>query len=124
MKSEILSLANMAGGAVLERFNIEMQKVIQNISDPNTDARKKRSVTIKVTVAPNEQRNMAVLYIETKSSLLPAVPVNTSIVIDMDKGGNIVAAELFSNDPAQRMIDPGTGEIVDGVSAAKLTVAK
>ena len=124
MSEDLLTLANMAGGAVLERFNIEMQKVITNIADPNTDPKKKRSVTIKVTVSPNEQRNMAVLDIETKPVLVPAMPVNTSIVIDRDKKGNVVAAELLSNHPMQRMIDTETGEIVDGISSAKLTAVK
>jgi len=124
MSEDLLTLANMAGGAVLERFNIEMQKVITNIADPNTDPKKKRSVTIKVTVSPNEQRNMAVLDIETKPTLVPAMPVNTSIVIDRDKKGNVVAAELLSNHPVQRMIDVETGEIVDGISSAKLTAVK
>lgn len=124
MPEQLLTLANLAGGAVLERFNIEMGKVIANVADPNTDAKKKRTVTIKVTVSPNADRSMATLEIETKAGIMPAVPVSTVIAIDTDYRGNAVAGELLSNHPDQRMIDPDTGEIVDGVSSAKLSAVK
>ena len=39
------SLIDMANGAIKERLDYEMGRVIQNISDPNTKATAKRTIT-------------------------------------------------------------------------------
>lgn len=43
---EITNLSEMSNGAVNERFNYELQKVVENICDPNTDPKKKRKITL------------------------------------------------------------------------------
>ena len=40
MDQEKVSLATVGGGAAIERFDIALQQVINNILDVNTDARK------------------------------------------------------------------------------------
>lgn len=42
-------LSTMANGGVQEKFVQELKKVTENILDPNTDAKKKRTVTITLT---------------------------------------------------------------------------
>lgn len=42
------SLIDMANGAIKERLDYEMGRVIQNISDPNTKATAKRTITVKI----------------------------------------------------------------------------
>jgi len=37
-----INLATLAGGAAQERFNYELQKVLENISDANTEPKTKR----------------------------------------------------------------------------------
>lgn len=49
-----MTLANLGGGAAVERFQEELQKVITNILDPNTEAQAKRSVVLKVTIKPEK----------------------------------------------------------------------
>lgn len=50
------SLIDMANGAIKERLDYEMGRVIQNISDPNTKATAKRTITVKITLEPDEER--------------------------------------------------------------------
>lgn len=111
MQSQI-DLSTFAGGAVAERFNIELQRVIENIADPNTDPKKARTLTLKLTIKADENRDVASVDIETKAGLVPAKPVVTKIVIDQDSDGNVVAAELKSGIKDQMMIDDD-GDVAD-----------
>lgn len=61
------SLIDMANGAIKERLDYEMGRVIQNISDPNTKATAKRTITVKITLEPDEERQ----HVEV-SATLPA----------------------------------------------------
>lgn len=49
--SNATSLLDMANGAIKERIDYEMGRVMQNISDPNTKASAKREITLKITLA-------------------------------------------------------------------------
>jgi hypothetical protein len=61
----MIDLADFAGGAVSERFNQELKKVLENIADPNTDPKKARTVTVKVTLKADENRDIADVDIST-----------------------------------------------------------
>lgn len=89
-----LTIANMARGALVEQFDAEFEKVLDNIVDPNTDPKKARKIQITIEIKPNEKRNMADIKFQTKSNLVPANTVSTAIIIDRDKDGNVAAAEL------------------------------
>ena len=52
---EKLSLANLGGGAAVEKFDTELQKVLDNIADPNTVENAGREVTLKVKIKPKER---------------------------------------------------------------------
>lgn len=54
-----LNVSTLSQGGAVERFQDELTRVIANITDPNTPAKKARTVTLKMTIKPNEQRNMA-----------------------------------------------------------------
>ena len=47
------SIIDMAQGAVVERIDYEMSRMIDNIIDPNTDPKKKRTLTIKIDITPD-----------------------------------------------------------------------
>lgn len=49
-----LSIETLCGGAVQERINRALRKVSDNILDPNTEAKKKRSISLTLTFIPNE----------------------------------------------------------------------
>lgn len=46
------SIMSMARGAFEERVDYEMDKVIQNILDPNTKATAKRKITLTIELTP------------------------------------------------------------------------
>lgn len=48
METNVSSLLDMANGAIKERLDYEMGRVIQNIGDPNTKAAAKRTITVKI----------------------------------------------------------------------------
>lgn len=81
-------------GAVIERVNVELEKVLQNILDPNTKAKAKRSVLLKITLTPSESREIAEVEIATESKLAPMTPLETAISLGMDRKGTVDASEL------------------------------
>lgn len=114
-----LSMSNMARGALSEQFEVELEKVLENIVDPNTDAKKTRKITISMEFKPNDKRNMAQIKCQAKSSLVPANTVETAILINKGKD-SIVAAELGQETYGQMEIqDNGqieqTGNVINYV---------
>lgn len=96
MQEQMVSLATMGNGAVIERADEEIQKVLSNIVDPNTDPTKVREVTIKLTIRPNEDRDVASVHIGVSSKLASATPVHTTMMIGCV--GKLVAATERYND--------------------------
>ncbi|MCT4573522.1 replication terminator protein, partial [Bacillus thuringiensis] len=52
----MIDLNSFADGALFERVNIELKKVLENIADPNTDPKKVRKINITIAVAGDQQR--------------------------------------------------------------------
>jgi hypothetical protein len=110
--NKIIDLNTFANGALAEKVNIEMQKALDNIADPNTDHKKARKVTVSITLKANEKRNLANVVIDTKSTLVPAVGVETDLIIDYTPSGEITGKELKSGIPGQSYIS-SDGEVLD-----------
>lgn len=64
-----LSIPNLCNGGLVERLHGEMRRAVENILDPNTEAKKARKVTLTITIKPNEHRNMAEVE-QTSSSFI------------------------------------------------------
>lgn len=109
---EKLSFSTLAGGGVEEKLQFALDEVAANIADPNTDAKKTRKVTMTLTLKPNEQRTIANLEIDVKTSLAAPIGINTTLMIDIDEKGNAVAQEIYGKDPKQGTIDYETGEVI------------
>lgn len=109
---KIIDLNTFAGGALAEKVNIEVQKVLENIADPNTDHKKARKVTVSITFKANEKRNLANVVIDTKSALTPSLGVESELIIDYTSSGEVTGAELKSGIPGQSFISDN-GEILD-----------
>lgn len=104
-----LTISNLAKGALVEQFEDELEKVLDNIVDPNTDPKKARKIQITFEIKPNDKRNMADIKFQTKSSLVPVNTVSTAIIIDKDKDGNVAAAELCQEVYGQLKFDNDGG---------------
>jgi len=108
-----LSFSTLAGGGVEEKLQYALDEVAENIADPNTDAKKTRKVTMTLTLKPNEQRTIANLEVDVKTSLAAPVGISTTLMIDQDQNGKIVASEIYGKDPNQGTLDYETGEVID-----------
>lgn len=90
---ERFTLAEIGGGATVERFDLAMQEVLDNIQDPNTDPKKERAVTLKVKLIPDEDRGVGKYLIEVTSKLQPIKPLPGRVFLGIDKDGRGVASE-------------------------------
>lgn len=108
-----LSFSTLAGGGVEEKLQFALDEVAKNIADPNTDAKKARKVTMTLTLKPNEQRSIANMSIDVSTSLAAPVGISTTLMIDRDKEGKVVASEIYGKDPKQQTIDFDNGEVTD-----------
>lgn len=99
------SLLQMAKGAIQERVDYEVSKVIDNILDVNTDPIAKRKVTLTVEMKPDEDRSVVKITATAKSTLAPTVPIGTSLVITADENGEMMLAEIVPQVPGQMRMD-------------------
>lgn len=72
------SIMSMARGAFEESVDYEMDKVIQNILDPNTKATAKRKITITIELTPDDERRTIGVSVTAKSTLAATNPVATA----------------------------------------------
>lgn len=103
-----LSVENLYGGAILERLSEELQKALLNIQDINTPAKKPRTITMKLKITPNEQRNVASVQVVCSSSLQPAEAIETSISMGTDiRTGELYADEIGAGENIEQNVMPG-----------------
>ncbi|MGM0182207.1 hypothetical protein IGK74_001127 [Enterococcus sp. AZ150] len=105
-------LSSLAEGALQERFNYELAKVAANCMDVNTDSKKKRKITINISVTTDDLRQDIYLDFETKSTLAPRENVGTRVLIDQS-GDEIYANELLTNQRGQMFFDPKDATLKD-----------
>ena len=100
------SILESSRGAILERVDYEMGKVIDNIMDPNTKATAKRKITVTLELIPGSDRRTITLNTTAKSTLVPSDPVTTSLYISSQPGtGEMVVAEMVPQIPGQMNMD-------------------
>jgi hypothetical protein len=84
--AEYVRLDNLGGGAAAELFEREMQKVLENIADPNTPYDKKREIALKVSILPNEERSLAAVEIGVSLKLPGTKPYQTYFSMGIENG--------------------------------------
>ena len=112
MAEEKLSFATLAGGGVEEKLQYALKEVAANIADPNTDAKKARSITMKITIKPNESRQVSNAEINVTTSTAAPKGISTTLLIDRDEKGQAVVSEMYGKDPNQGVVDFETGEVI------------
>lgn len=91
---EVITLASLKGGAVVEMFDENLQKVIENIADPNTDPEKVRTITLKFKIKPDKSRSVASIDMSADCKLANFKPPQTMMQIGYLTGGEVVASEI------------------------------
>lgn len=123
------NLEEFAGGKLSVQLNKALEKVTENIQDPNTDAQKVRKINVSISLRPNDERNFVSTTVETKLNLAPELGATTALSMGRDlRTGEVEAVEIFNQIPGQmnvedvidqeedepqKAFDPGTGEIYE-----------
>lgn len=90
-----LTIGNLAKGVVNEKFETELERVLDNILDVNTDQGKVRKITITLEIRPSKsRRDLVSVLCQAKSTLVPEEKVATELFIGKDKSGKIQVQEL------------------------------
>ena len=99
-------LSKFAGGAVQQDFDRAIAEVFENMQDPNTPYKPKRSVTIKIGFEQNEQRDDMNVEIVVDKKLVSKSSISTKMAIAKDlKSGKIVAEEYGKQIKGQMSLD-------------------
>lgn len=100
------SILEMSMGAILERVDYEMGRVLDNILDPNTKPTGKRKITISLELVPSADRRTITVLTTAKATLVPTDPVTTSLYItNQPSTGEMVVAEMVPKVPGQTALD-------------------
>ena len=111
------SIMSMARGAFEERVDYEMDKVIQNILDPNTKATAKRKITLTIELTPDDERRTIGVSVTAKSTLAATNHVDRPDCIsvsgldsicklirtELEKVGTTIMVQVKSNDTVEVM---------------------
>lgn len=124
-----INLEQFAGGKLSVQLNKALEKITENVQDPNTDAQKVRKINVSISLRPNDERNFVSTTVETKLSLAPELGATTALSMGRDlRTGEVEAIEIFNQIPGQMSIndvidqeeeepqkafDPDTGEIYE-----------
>lgn len=108
-----MNIANIANGALVEQADIEIQRVIENIMDPNTNTEIKRKVTIVLEFKADDKREVSEVKFTTKSQLAPQKAITTRIAFDRNRNGNIITEELKKDMMRGQVHMNSDGEIVE-----------
>ncbi len=101
------SILRMAAGAIEEKVDYEVSRVIDNILDLNTKPDAKRKITITLVFQPDAERKHIAIQAEAKSTLVPTAAVSTSMMITSDGNGEMVVAEMVPQIPGQLNMSGG-----------------
>ena len=124
-----INLEQFAGGKLSVQLNKALEKITENVQDPNTDAQKVRKINASISLRPNDERNFVSTTVETKLSLAPELGATTALSMGRDlRTGEVEAIEIFNQIPGQMSVndvidqeeeepqkafDPDTGEIYE-----------
>ena len=124
-----IDLEQFAGGKLSVQLNKALEKITENVQDPNTDALRVRKINVSISFRPNDERNFVATTVETKLSLAPELGATTALSMGRDlRTGEVEAVEIFNQIPGQmnvddvidqeedetpKAFDPDTGEIYE-----------
>lgn len=112
IQEQMTSLDRIGDGAALQLFELELQRVLKNLMDVNTDPKVKRSITLKFNFTTNDARNHAQVEIVAGApKLAPVKPLETSLLIGAI-GDIAIASERAIVQPTLFPVTEGTKENV------------
>lgn len=97
-------ILEMARGALMERADYELSRIVENIMDINTPATKKRKLTVTLDLEPSEDRSIVTISASAKSTLVPTSPVKSAFWVTTDENGVPVMQEMLAESPDQTIM--------------------
>lgn len=97
MEGMNMDLSKLANGALQEKFSQAFAKVLENLTDPNTPYKNKRSIEVKLIFEQNEDRDDVRCSIAVNTKLAPVHPVETSFGVFKDLNEGTVKAEEYGS---------------------------
>ena len=104
-ETEQCSLLDLMEGGIKELADRDLQRVLENLKDVNTDPKKARSISVKFTLTSDAVN----VRVQVDSKLAPVKPQETTIDVGYDSG-RIVAVERPKMTPGQMRLDE-TGNV-------------
>ena len=105
------SILDMAMGAIKERVDYEMARVLDNILDPNTEAKAKRKIALTLELKPDADRRTIQVSCSAKSTLVATNQVYTALYVGEDnRTGEMQVVEMVPQVPGQVGMDGGEQE--------------
>lgn len=111
MTLDAISLQTICHGGAPEVFERELRTVLANIADPNTAAEKTRTITLKFTFKPTEDRGGLAVDMTCRAALQPVKVVKHQLYLSKHTGQlNAYAVDqrqgaLFGQDDGPGSID-------------------
>lgn len=99
-----LDLSQIGEGGLQEKVDKELEKVIVNILDPNTETKTARKLVITLTMKSDDTRQTVSTTMEVKSTLAPQKAIATTVLVGQDDN-QVYANELKSSIPGQTYFD-------------------
>lgn len=104
---EVKSILDFENGAIMEKVQHELEAIIANIRDINTDE-KARTLSIKLSLTPDEKRKIVSMKSEVTAKLRPVKANHTTVQLGM-YNGVVTATEVTDEVDGQMALD---GKIV------------
>lgn len=116
-----VALEEILGGALQEQFSKSFDRVIENLSDPNTGFKEARKITIELKFTQNENRDDVSCAVSVKEKLAAQAPMSTAFMV----GKNLKTGEMYAEEYGRHNhlkgqttidemeVDPDTGEVLD-----------
>ncbi len=105
VKSSV-DLNTLCGGAFTEKVNEALVQVSENIQNMNTNATKKRKITITMTFAPNKTRQLVSTQIGVTTTLAATEAIDTQMIMGVNmRTGQLEIAEYDGQIRGQMLFD-------------------
>ena len=90
MKNKKLNLSSICNGAIQDKIDRAFEKIVDNLTDVNTDQTKQRSLTLKIVFKPNKEDPQDVeILADVTASLVSEKEAKTAMFLSRDDKGSV-----------------------------------